>query len=230
MDSGQTKRDPVLVARNLKKTYVSGEVRTRALRDVNFTIYEGEFVVILGPSGSGKSTLMNLIGGMDSITEGELFYKDQDIHKFNRRELTRYRRNVVGFVFQFYNLLPSLNCYENVKLSAELVRKPLPVEEVLEKVGLGERHRHFPSQLSGGEQQRVAVARAIVKVPELLLCDEPTGALDTDTSQQILELLQRINKEYRKTVIVISHDDTILQYADRCLTIRDGVLSEEGVG
>lgn len=217
----------ILVAKNLKKTYVTGEIKTEALRGVNFTINAGEFIVIFGPSGSGKSTLMNLIGGMDSITEGELYYNDQAVHNFNKKKLSQYRRNVIGFVFQFYNLLPSLNCLENVKLAAELTKNPLPVKDVLRKVGLEGREKHFPSQLSGGQQQRVAVARAIVKSPEILLCDEPTGALDSETSLQVLELLQQINKEYKKTVIVISHDPEILKFADRCLQIRDGYLAEK---
>lgn len=217
----------ILVAKNLKKTYVNGEIRTEALRGVNFMINAGEFIVIFGPSGSGKSTLMNLIGGMDSITEGELYYNNEEVHNFNKKKLSQYRRNVIGFVFQFYNLLPSLNCLENVKLAAELTKNPLPVKDVLRKVGLEGREKHFPSQLSGGQQQRVAVARAIVKSPEILLCDEPTGALDSETSLQVLKLLQQINKEYKKTVIVISHDPEILKFADRCLQIRDGYLTEK---
>lgn len=223
------KKEPILVAKGLTKTYITGEIETHALKDATFEIYEGEFIVIWGPSGSGKSTLMNLIGGMDTITSGELYYRDQAVHKFNKKKLSKYRRHVIGFIFQFYNLLPSLNCLENVSLAAELTKDPLSVKEVLTKVGLGERERHFPSQLSGGEQQRVAVARAIVKAPEILLCDEPTGALDTETSGQVLELLREINQDYKKTVVVITHDEEVLQYADRFLQLRDGYLTEKEV-
>lgn len=219
-------KEPILVAKNLNKIYKHGDLQTHAVKDVNFTIYKGEFIIILGPSGSGKSTLMNLIGGMDSITSGELFYKNQAVHKFNKRTTSLYRRNVIGFVFQFYNLLPSLNCYENVSLTAELTKNPLSVKDVLQKVGLEGREKHFPSQLSGGQQQRVALARAVVKSPEILLCDEPTGALDSETSHQVLELLRQINKEYKKTVIVISHDSELLKFADRFFLIRDGHLTE----
>ncbi|CAH2214748.1 ABC transporter ATP-binding protein [Tepidibacter aestuarii] len=227
MENKKDIKEPILIAKNLNKIYINGEIQTHVVKEVNFSIYEGDFIVILGPSGSGKSTLMNLIGGMDSITSGELFYKNQAVHKFNKKAMSLYRRNVIGFVFQFYNLLPSLNCFENVSLSAELSKHPLPVKEILQKVGLEEREKHFPSQLSGGQQQRVALARAIVKSPEILLCDEPTGALDSQTSQQILELLREINKEYKKTVIVISHDHELLKFADRCLLIRDGYLTEK---
>lgn len=220
-------KEPILVAKNLNKIYKHGDLQTHAVKDVNFTIYNGEFIIILGPSGSGKSTLMNLIGGMDSITSGELFYKNQAVHKFNKKATSLYRRNVIGFVFQFYNLLPSLNCYENVSLTAELTKNPLSVKEVLQKVGLEGREKHFPSQLSGGQQQRVALARAVVKAPEILLCDEPTGALDSETSHQVLELLRQINKEYKKTVIVISHDSELLEFADRYFLIRDGHLTEK---
>lgn len=220
-------KEPILVAKNLRKTYKIGDVETHAVKDVNFTIYEGEFVVILGPSGSGKSTLMNLMGCMDEITSGELYYRDEAIHEFSKKEIVSYRRNVIGFIFQFYNLLPSLTCYENVSLVAELSKNPLKVRDVLDKVGLLEREKHFPSQLSGGQQQRVAIARAIVKAPEILLCDEPTGALDTEMGEQILSLLKKINRDENKTVIVISHDSSLLKFADRCLVIKDGLLSEK---
>lgn len=227
MENKANTKEPILIAKNLNKIYKHGELQTHAVKDVNFTIYEGEFIIILGPSGSGKSTLMNLIGGMDSITSGELFYKKQAVHKFNKKATTLYRRNVIGFVFQFYNLLPSLNCFENVSLTAELTKNPLSVKEVLQKVGLEGREKHFPSQLSGGQQQRVALARAVVKSPEILLCDEPTGALDSETSHQVLQLLRQINKEYKKTVIVISHDSELLKFADRYFLIRDGHLTEK---
>lgn len=227
MEKKVNNNEIVLVAKSLNKIYDNGEIQTHAVKDVNFVIEKGEFIVILGPSGSGKSTLMNLIGGMDSVTSGELFYKEQAVHQFNKRALSQYRRNVIGFVFQFYNLLPSLNCYENVALTAELTKDPLPVKEVLHKVGLEGREKHFPSQLSGGQQQRVALARAIVKAPEILLCDEPTGALDSETSHRVLELLKQINREYKKTVIVISHDSELVEFADRCFVIRDGYLTEK---
>ena len=222
-----TLKNPILIAKNLRKTYKVGDVETHAVNNVNFTIYEGEFVVILGPSGSGKSTLMNLVGGMDEITSGELYYRDSPVHNFSKKQIVKYRRDVVGFIFQFYNLLPSLTCYENVSLVAELSKNPLKVKDVLDKVGLLEREKHFPAQLSGGQQQRVAIARAIVKAPELLLCDEPTGALDTQMGEQILLLLKKINKEDKKTIIIISHDPDLLKFADRCLVIKDGHLSEK---
>lgn len=217
----------ILSAKNVNKIYSNGQIQTHAVRDVNFTIYEGEFIVILGPSGSGKSTLLNLIGGMDRVTSGELYYKKEAIHKLSKRNLSKFRRNVIGIVFQFYNLLPSLNCIENIALTAELTKHPLPIGEIIKKVGLEGREKHFPSQLSGGQQQRVAIARAIVKSPEILLCDEPTGALDSDTSKQVLDLLSELNKEYKKTVIVISHDTDLLKYADRFFEIRDGKLIEK---
>lgn len=227
MENKKHIKEPILIAKNLNKIYTNGDIKTHVVKDANFTIYKGEFIIILGPSGSGKSTLMNLIGGMDSITSGELFYKNKAIHKFNKKEMSLYRRNVIGFVFQFYNLLPTLNCFENISLAAELSKTPLSVKDIIKKVGLEEREKHFPSQLSGGQQQRVALARAIVKSPEILLCDEPTGALDSQTGHQILELLKEINKEYNKTVIVISHDHELLKFADRCLFIRDGYLTEK---
>lgn len=220
-------REPILVAKKLNKIYSNGQVQTHAVKDVDFTIYKGEFIIILGPSGSGKSTLLNLIGGMDSITSGELFYKDEAIHLYNKKELSSFRRRVIGFVFQFYNLLPSLNCIENISLTAELTKNPLSVKDIIEKVGLAGKEKNFPSQLSGGQQQRVAIARALVKSPEILLCDEPTGALDSETGAQVLNLIKQINKDYNKTIIVISHDEEILPYADRFLEIKDGYLTEQ---
>lgn len=220
---------PVLKAVNLNKIYDNGQVRTHAVKDATFTINEGEFIIILGPSGSGKSTLMNLIGGMDSVTSGELYYHDTPVHTFSKKDMAKYRRNAIGFVFQFYNLLPSLNCFENIALTAQLSKKSLDVSEIIEKVGLKGWEKHFPSQLSGGQQQRVAVARAIVKAPEILLCDEPTGALDTETSIQVLELLKSINRDLKKTVIVISHDTELLAFADRFFEIRDGILQERAM-
>jgi len=202
-----------------------GEVTVKALQGVEFEIYPGEFIVILGPSGSGKSTLLNLIGGMDTATSGELYFKNIALHKADPKALTFFRRNNVGFVFQFYNLISNLTAYENVCLAAEIAQKPLSPMEMLEKVGLGDRATHFPAQLSGGEQQRVALARAIVKNPDILLCDEPTGALDYQTSIQVLQLLKHFCQKYQKTVILITHNSPIAQIADRIFYIKDGLLS-----
>lgn len=220
------KRDasPVLSARGLSKTYTMGEVKVHALNNVDFDIYDGEFIVVLGPSGSGKSTLLNLIGGMDSIDEGEFFFRGNPVHGLNKNGLAEYRRDVIGFVFQFYNLIPTLNAYENVSLAADIAKNPLKIDDVLSQVGLADRSHHFPSQMSGGQQQRVAMARAIVKNPEVLLCDEPTGALDTTTGDQVMSLLKHLNKMYGKTVIVITHDTDIARLADRVFHIRDGRL------
>jgi putative ABC transport system ATP-binding protein len=201
-----------------------GEVTVRALQGASFEIYQGEFVVILGPSGSGKSTLLNMIGGMDRVTEGELYYHDTALHQADANQLTAYRRNNIGFVFQFYNLIPSLNAYENISLSAEIARQPFSVEEMLEKVGLTDRAGHFPAQLSGGEQQRIALARAAVKNPDILLCDEPTGALDFATSIQVLKILKEFCAAYHKTVIVITHNNAIAKMADRIFYLKDGCL------
>lgn len=217
--------NPILICKNLSKVYDMGEIKVDALKDVSFEIYEGEFIVILGPSGSGKSTLLNLIGGMDKVEKGELYYKKESIHSLDKKGLSKYRRDTIGFVFQFYNLIPTLNAYENVALAAHIARNPLLTEEVLKHVGLEERMYHFPSQMSGGQQQRAAMARAIVKNPDILLCDEPTGALDTNTGMQIMDLLKNINKSFNKTVIVITHDTEISNIADRIFHIRDGVLS-----
>lgn len=216
--------ETLLRAKNLRKQYQMGEVKVDALKDASFDIYEGEFIVVLGPSGSGKSTMLNLIGGMDTITSGELYYKDQALHGASEKELTMYRRNTVGFVFQFYNLMPNLTAYENVKLSVEIARNPLKVEDVLKEVGLEDRAGHFPSQMSGGQQQRVSLARAIAKNPEILLCDEPTGALDITTGLQVLKLLRKFNETYEKTVIIITHNGEIARMADRVFYIKDGRL------
>lgn len=214
--------ESIIKARNIGKFYKMGEVTVKALQSANFDIYKGEFVVILGPSGSGKSTLLNMIGGMDKVTEGELFYLDTALHEADSHALTQYRRNNVGFVFQFYNLIPSLTAYENVSLSAEIAAHPLKVSEMLDKVGLAERASHFPAQLSGGEQQRVAMARAVVKNPDILLCDEPTGALDFKTSIQMLRLLKDFCDISGKTVILITHNNAIAKIADRVFYLKDG--------
>ncbi|HHY06395.1 MAG TPA: ABC transporter ATP-binding protein [Clostridia bacterium] len=217
--------EPIITAKNLCKFYQMGEVTVKALQGVDFTICPGEFIVILGPSGSGKSTLLNLIGGMDQASKGELYYKDLPLHIATPQKLTLFRRHTVGFVFQFYNLIPNLTAYENVYLAAEIARQPLSTQEMLEKVGLGDRATHFPAQLSGGEQQRVALARAIVKNPEILLCDEPTGALDYQTSIHVLQLLQHYCQNYRKTVILITHNNAIAKIANRIFYLKDGRLN-----
>lgn len=217
--------EPIITAKNLCKFYQMGEVTVKALQGVDFTICPGEFIVILGPSGSGKSTLLNLIGGMDQASKGELYYKDLPLHIATPQKLTLFRRHTVGFVFQFYNLIPNLTAYENVYLAAETARQPLSTQEMLEKVGLGDRATHFPAQLSGGEQQRVALARAIVKNPEILLCDEPTGALDYQTSIHVLQLLQHYCQNYRKTVILITHNNAIAKIANRIFYLKDGRLN-----
>jgi len=201
-----------------------GEVKVEALKDVNFELYEGEFVVVLGPSGSGKSTLLNIVGGMDKPSSGELYYKDTPLHNADRKKLTYYRRNEVGFVFQFYNLMPNLTAYENINLSAQIASNPLPIPELLSKVGLTEREDHFPSQLSGGEQQRIALARALAKNPAMLLCDEPTGALDLKTGIVVLALLRDFCDEYNKTVVVITHNTSIAQIANRIFYLKDGSI------
>jgi putative ABC transport system ATP-binding protein len=214
--------DIILKARKLTKFYQMGEVRVEALKGVDFDIYAGEFVVVLGPSGSGKSTMLNLIGGMDTASSGEIYFKDRPLYGAPEKVLTEYRRNAVGFVFQFYNLMPNLTAYENVMLSVEIAKNPLKAEDVLEQVGLADRADRFPAQMSGGEQQRVAIARAVAKNPEMLLCDEPTGALDSSTGIQVLKVLRDFNRRYKKTVIIITHNAAIAQMADRVFYLRDG--------
>lgn len=210
----------------MSKSYQMGEVRVDALKNVDFEIFKGEFIVVLGPSGSGKSTMINLIGGMDTASAGEIYYQDQPLHNATEKILTEYRRNAIGFVFQFYNLMPNLTAFENVQLSVQIAKDPLDVSEVLEQVGLAERQDHFPAQMSGGEQQRVAIARAIAKKPEILLCDEPTGALDFSTGIQVLKLLKDFNEKYHKTVMIITHNAGIAKMADRVFYIKDGMLEK----
>ncbi|HHV65073.1 MAG TPA: ABC transporter ATP-binding protein [Peptococcaceae bacterium] len=217
---------PLIRAKALSKIYQMGEVEVRALTGVDFEILENEFIVILGPSGSGKSTLLNLVGGMDQATSGELYYKDLPLHQADSKKLTLYRRDAVGFVFQFYNLIPNLTAWENVSLSAEIAKNPFDVSTTLAQVGLAHRGDHFPSQLSGGEQQRVALARAIVKNPDLLLCDEPTGALDSQTSIQVLKILKEFHENYHKTVIIITHNAGVAAIADRVFYLKDGAISK----
>lgn len=216
----------VVEAKNVTKQFQLGEVIVNALNGVSFTIEEGELVVILGPSGSGKSTMVNIIGGIDTVTGGELYYNGEAIHRMNRNELTRYRRDHIGFIFQFYNLMPNLTALENIELAAQLAREPLDSTELLGKVGLDGRADHYPSRMSGGQQQRVAIARAVCKNPDLLLCDEPTGALDIRTGVEILNLLSEFNREYRKTVIIITHNADIAQIADRTFYFRDGMIEK----
>lgn len=203
-----------------------GEVEVWALRGVDLDLYEGEFVVLLGPSGSGKSTLLNILGGLDVPSSGHVQYRDHDLTEASERELTRYRREHVGFVFQFYNLIPSLTAAENVALVTEIVSSGMDSVEALSLVGLGHRVDSFPSQLSGGEQQRVAIARAIAKRPDVLLCDEPTGALDIQTGITVLEVIERINREVGTTTVVITHNAAIAKMADRVISLRDGRIVE----
>lgn len=214
---------------DLSKHYQMGEVTVKALKDSSFEIYEGEFVVILGPSGSGKSTLLNILGGMDKPTTGRVMLRDEEVTKYNEKMLTNYRRDKIGFVFQFYNLMANLTAKENVELATEICKEPLNIDNVLEDVGLSERKNHFPSQLSGGEQQRVAIARAVAKNPLVLLCDEPTGALDYKTGISILSLLSRINKQYKKTVMLITHNAPIAQMADRIIKMRSGKIVDNQI-
>ncbi len=212
----------VLEARGLTRLYRMGEVEVPALRGVDLEVFEREIVVILGPSGSGKSTLLHILGGLDTASGGSFRYRDHDMTTADDRLLTHYRREHVGFVFQFYNLIPSLTARENVALATDIVPHPMPVEDALEVVGLTGRADHFPSQMSGGEQQRVAIARAIAKAPDMLLCDEPTGALDVTTGKLVLAALARINRELGTTVVVITHNAAIAAMADRVVAIADG--------
>jgi putative ABC transport system ATP-binding protein len=218
---------PVLEASAVTKVYPMGEVLVEALRGVDVALHAGELVVFLGASGSGKSTLLNILGGLDVPTDGRVFYRDEELTHASSWELTRYRREHVGFVFQFYNLIPSLTARENVALVTDIATHPLDPAEALELVGLGDRLDHFPAQLSGGEQQRVAIARAIAKQPEVLLCDEPTGALDYRTGVRVLEIIERVNAELGTTTAVITHNAPIAAMADRVVTLHDGRVVEE---
>lgn len=210
--------------KEVKKTYTMGEVKIPALAGINFSIEEGKVAVIVGNSGAGKSTILNILGGMDQVSSGEVYVRNQSIHKMDEKELTDYRRLQVGFVFQFYNLIGNLTALENIELASEISTHPLKAEEILDLVGLKDRKRHFPAQLSGGEQQRVAIARAIVKNPDLLLCDEPTGALDDKTGKQILQLLQDMSRQFHKTVIIITHNQAICPMADIVIRVKDGLI------
>lgn len=209
---------------NVSKIYKTGEVEITALHDVNFLIEKGEFCVIVGASGAGKTTILNILGGMDTLTAGRVILDGQEISAFNKRQLTSYRRHDVGFVFQFYNLVQNLTARENVELAAQICRDPLDAGTVLEQVGLSDRANNFPAQLSGGEQQRVAIARALAKNPKLLLCDEPTGALDYNTGKAVLKLLQSTCRDMRKTVVVITHNQALTAMADRVITVKSGTI------
>lgn len=217
---------PIFTAQNLKKIYRMGEVEVQALKGLNLELYAKEFIVLLGPSGSGKSTLLNILGGLDNPTSGKVMYKDHNLTLATAAQLTTFRKEHVGFVFQFFNLIPNLTALENVELATDLVSNPLPAKEALALVGLSDRKNHFPSQLSGGEQQRVAIARAIAKRPDVLLCDEPTGALDIKTGKLVLEAINKVNQELGTLVVVITHNSAIAGLADRVVRVSDGQISE----
>ena len=210
---------------NVGKTYHLGEVEINALHDANFEVEKGELVIIVGPSGAGKTTLLNILGGMDTLSTGQVFLDRQEISAMSRKQLTEYRRHDVGFVFQFYNLVGNLTALENVELANQICRDPLDAAEILQEVGLGERMKNFPSQLSGGEQQRVAIARALAKNPKLLLCDEPTGALDYQTGKAILQLLQDTARKSGMTVIIITHNSALTAMADRVIRVKSGTVA-----
>lgn len=211
--------------RDVSKIYQMGEVQVAAVRDMSFDIEQGEFVVIVGPSGAGKTTLLNMLGGMDTATSGTIVLDGDTVSAYNKKQLTRYRRYDIGFVFQFYNLVQNLTARENVELASQICRDPLPADEVLAAVGLSERVRNFPGQLSGGEQQRVAIARALAKNPKLLLCDEPTGALDYETGKAILKLLQDTCRDTGRTVVVVTHNSAFTAIANRVIHVREGSVA-----
>lgn len=225
-DENQNKSEAVFQVHNVSKIYRMGEVEVHALRGVDLDLYAGELVVLLGASGSGKSTLLNILGGLDIPTTGDVQYLDHPLTSANEDELTQYRREHVGFVFQFYNLIPSLTALENVSLVTEIAEHPMDPADALQLVGLGDRTNHFPAQLSGGEQQRVAIARAIAKKPDVLLCDEPTGALDYSTGKIVLEVLARVNREMHTTIAVITHNAAIAGMADRVVRMSSGQIVE----
>lgn len=217
--------EEIFRAKGVTKVYQTGEVKVFALAGVDLTLYAGELTVLLGPSGSGKSTLLNILGGLDHVTEGRVWFRDQELTEMNDRALTRYRRDHVGFVFQFYNLVPSLTARENVQLVTDVAANPMPAEEALGLVDLTPRMDHFPSEMSGGEQQRVAIARAVAKRPEILLCDEPTGALDSATGVQVLEALRNMNERFGTTTVIITHNAEIQRMAHRVIQFQDGKIS-----
>lgn len=211
--------------KNVSKIYDSGDVKVEALKDASFTVEKGEICVIVGQSGAGKTTLLNILGGMDRLTKGEILLDGNDISNYSKKQLATYRRRDIGFVFQFYNLIPNLTALENVEIASQLSKNPMDPAEVLEKVGLSERTNNFPAQLSGGEQQRVSIARALAKNPKLLLCDEPTGALDYETGKQILQILQDCSRERGMTVIIITHNSALTAMADRVIRVKSGRIS-----
>ena len=210
---------------NVGKTYRMGEIEIKALHDTSFSVKKGELVVIVGPSGAGKTTLLNILGGMDTLSTGKVFLDGREISALNRKQLTDYRRHDVGFVFQFYNLIGNLTALENVELANQICKEPLDAAQILQEVGLGNRSKNFPSQLSGGEQQRVAIARALAKNPKLLLCDEPTGALDYQTGKAILQLLQTTGRKTGMTVIIITHNSALTAMADRVIRVKNGTVA-----
>ena len=216
--------NPMVEFKDVMKTYQIGSQEIVANNNINFTIYEGEFCVIVGPSGAGKTTILNILGGMDKVTSGKILIDGKDISQYNLKDLTLYRRHDVGFVFQFYNLMPQLTALENVEIATEITKHPLNPKTVLEQVGLTNRIDNFPSQLSGGEQQRVSIARALAKNPKILLCDEPTGALDVETGTTILDLLHTTCKTHNKTVVLVTHNPIITEIADRVITVKNGQI------
>ncbi|SDO66271.1 ABC transporter ATP-binding protein [Desulforhopalus singaporensis] len=216
---------PLVRLENVCRTFFMGEVEVKVIRGVDLEIYAGELLIIHGESGSGKSTLLNMIGGIDRPSSGIIFFNGNELTAYSEKELTEFRRNQVGFIFQFYNLIPSLTAVENVRVATEIATNPMDEAEALELVGLGDRLDYFPSQLSGGQQQRVAIARALAKRPRLMLCDEPTGALDHETTEKILQLLHRINKETETTMVMITHSSALLAVSDRSVTLSDGKIS-----
>jgi putative ABC transport system ATP-binding protein len=218
--------DVLLHLDQVGKTYQMGEVKVEVLKQISLEIYHGELLVMVGPSGSGKTTILNIIGGLDVPSVGQVWYRERDISRASPRELTRYRRETVGFVFQFYNLVPNLTARENVMVSTEISDNPMDVDEVLDLVGLADRKNHFPAQMSGGEQQRVAIARALAKNPELVLCDEPTGALDFETGKKVLRLLVDLKNDLGKTIMVITHNGALAEAADRIVRLRSGEIIE----
>jgi putative ABC transport system ATP-binding protein len=216
----------VIVLTDVSKIYKSGEVETAALKNINLTIEEGEFVVILGPSGSGKSTLLNVISGLDTVTSGKIMFREKDLTALSEDEMTEFRRDHLGFIFQQYNLLQNLTVYENIQIGSDIGKNPLDIDELLKKVGLENARNKYPHQLSGGEQQRVSVARSLAKNPDIIFCDEPTGSLDEKNSKQVLQVLQELNSEYRKTVVVITHNLGIAKMADKVIRMNSGLITE----